>query len=214
MKRVSLVAAATLTMMACSVTFALADDAAKAAVPAKATEATAAVPAKVSEAKAAVPARAAEVKAAVPAKAAAPSTDKAIAAIDAQIAAHKPNKSQAGWKTHLTIPTVVQFDPAKKYFVRMVTSEGPILIRMMPDIAPMHVTNFLYLARMGFYDGIIFHRVIPGFMAQSGDPLGNGQGGPATSSRASSAPKRGTTGRACCPWRIPASPAPTAASSS
>ena len=45
------------------------------------------------------------------------------------------------------------------------------------DVAPMHVTSFIYLARMGFYDGVVFHRVIPGFMAQGGDPTGTGSGG-------------------------------------
>jgi peptidyl-prolyl cis-trans isomerase B (cyclophilin B) len=157
MKRVSLVAAATLTLITSSFTLALAQDATKAATPAPAAKAAPAVAA---------------------APAAKASTDKAIAAIDAQIAAAKVNKSAASWKTSLTAPKVVTFDPAKKYFVRMETTEGTILIHMMPDIAPMHVTNFLYLTRLGFYDGIVFHRVITKFMAQGGDPLGNGMGGP------------------------------------
>lgn len=105
-------------------------------------------------------------------------SDKAVAAIDAQIAAAKVNKTAAEWKTLLDKPTVVGFDSSHKYYIRMVTSEGPITIHMQPDVAPMHVTNFLYLARLGFYDGIKFHRVIPGFMAQAGCPLGTGMGGP------------------------------------
>jgi cyclophilin family peptidyl-prolyl cis-trans isomerase len=48
----------------------------------------------------------------------------------------------------------------------------------MPEVAPMHVTSFIYLTRLGFYDGLAFHRVIPGFMAQGGCPLGTGTGGP------------------------------------
>jgi cyclophilin family peptidyl-prolyl cis-trans isomerase len=60
----------------------------------------------------------------------------------------------------------------------MVTNKGPIVIRFMPATAPMHVTNFIYLTKLGFYDGLSFHRVITGFMAQGGDPLGNGMGGP------------------------------------
>ena len=72
----------------------------------------------------------------------------------------------------------MEFDPAKSYFALMETNKGPIKIQFMPDVAPMHVTSFIYLSRLGFYDGLSFHRVIPGFMAQGGDPLGNGTGGP------------------------------------
>ena len=105
-------------------------------------------------------------------------SDKAIAAIDAQIAGAKVDKTKPGWKSSLPMPKAVTFDPAKKYFVRLTTNKGVVLIRFMPDVAPMHVTNFIYLTRLGFYDGTIFHRVIPNFMAQGGDPLGNGMGGP------------------------------------
>jgi cyclophilin family peptidyl-prolyl cis-trans isomerase len=112
-------------------------------------------------------------------KAASPAaSDPAIKAIDAQIAAAKIDKKAPNWKTALTLPKAVKFSADKKYFVRMTTSKGEILIRFMPDIAPLHVTNFIYLARMGFYDGTTFHRVIQGFMAQGGDPLGTGMGGP------------------------------------
>ncbi|MEE8370519.1 MAG: peptidylprolyl isomerase [Sphingomonadales bacterium] len=54
---------------------------------------------------------------------------------------------------------------------------GPVIIRLMPDKAPNHVKRFKELARKGFYDGIVFHRVIEGFMAQTGDPTGTGSGG-------------------------------------
>ncbi|WP_255536525.1 peptidylprolyl isomerase [Pacificimonas pallii] len=54
---------------------------------------------------------------------------------------------------------------------------GRVVIRMRPDLAPNHVERFRTLARQGFYDGVIFHRVIPGFMAQTGDPTGTGTGG-------------------------------------
>ncbi len=57
------------------------------------------------------------------------------------------------------------------------TSKGRIVIAMMPDVAPEHVARISELAKEGFYDGIIFHRVIPGFMAQTGDPTGTGRGG-------------------------------------
>jgi peptidylprolyl isomerase len=54
---------------------------------------------------------------------------------------------------------------------------GRVVIRLRPDLAPNHVTRIKELARQGFYDGIVFHRVIAGFMAQSGDPTGTGRGG-------------------------------------
>jgi peptidyl-prolyl cis-trans isomerase B (cyclophilin B) len=104
--------------------------------------------------------------------------DKAMQQIDQQIASAKVDKAKADWRTTLTAPTVATFDPAHKYYCRMVTNKGTIRIRFMPDVAPMHVTSFSYLARMGFYDGLSFHRVIKGFMAQGGCPLGNGMGGP------------------------------------
>ncbi len=57
------------------------------------------------------------------------------------------------------------------------TSKGQIVIEFKPDLAPAHVARIAALAEAGFYDGIIFHRVIPGFMAQTGDPTGTGMGG-------------------------------------
>ncbi len=57
------------------------------------------------------------------------------------------------------------------------TSKGNILIRLRPDLAPKHVAQVKRLAKEGFYNGIVFHRVIAGFMAQTGDPTGTGTGG-------------------------------------
>ena len=54
---------------------------------------------------------------------------------------------------------------------------GDVVIRLRPDLAPGHVERISELAREGFYDGVVFHRVIPGFMAQGGDPSGTGSGG-------------------------------------
>ena len=54
---------------------------------------------------------------------------------------------------------------------------GPVTIALRPDLAPGHVTRIKELTRRGFYDGVVFHRVIPGFMAQTGDPTGTGSGG-------------------------------------
>ncbi|WP_420415576.1 peptidylprolyl isomerase [Roseibium sp.] len=78
--------------------------------------------------------------------------------------------------------------------------DGRVEIRLRPDIAPNHVARIKELARAGFYDGIIFHRVIDGFMAQTGDPTGTGRGGsdkPDLNEEFSIAPfKRGTLGMA------------------
>ena len=57
------------------------------------------------------------------------------------------------------------------------TSKGEVIIQLLPDIAPNHVARISELVEEGFYTNILFHRVIPGFMAQTGDPLGNGTGG-------------------------------------
>ena len=98
--------------------------------------------------------------------------------IDDQIATAKVDKSRSGWRTSLPRPKPVTFDPSKTYLAHMKTNKGTLTIRLMPEVAPMHVTSFIYLARMGFYDGLSFHRVIKSFMAQGGCPLGTGTGGP------------------------------------
>ena len=59
----------------------------------------------------------------------------------------------------------------------METTKGKVVIKLRPDLAPGHVERIKLLAREGFYDGIVFHRVIDGFMAQTGDPTGTGMGG-------------------------------------
>ncbi|HSB59814.1 MAG TPA: peptidylprolyl isomerase, partial [Methyloceanibacter sp.] len=57
------------------------------------------------------------------------------------------------------------------------TTRGPVTVELRPDLAPNHVKRIKELARQGFYDGVVFHRVIDGFMAQTGDPTGTGMGG-------------------------------------
>ena len=68
-------------------------------------------------------------------------------------------------------------DPAKKYVAKINTNKGTININLFADRAPKTVNNFVFLAREGFYDGVIFHRVIDNFMIQGGDPTGTGRGG-------------------------------------
>jgi cyclophilin family peptidyl-prolyl cis-trans isomerase len=104
--------------------------------------------------------------------------DKAMQQIDQMIAKAHVDKSKPNWRTSLSKPEVAAFDSSHSYFARMQTNKGTILIKLMPEIAPMHVTSFAYLTKLGFYDGLSFHRVITGFMAQGGDPLGTGTGSP------------------------------------
>ena len=67
-------------------------------------------------------------------------------------------------------------DPENTLVIEL-SSGGNVVIELLPDVAPKHVARVKELAKSGFYDGIVFHRVIPGFMAQTGDPTGTGMGG-------------------------------------
>jgi cyclophilin family peptidyl-prolyl cis-trans isomerase len=69
-------------------------------------------------------------------------------------------------------------DLATSYTATVKTNHGDITIELLPERSPQTVNNFVFLARDGFYDGVIFHRVIKGFMIQGGDPTGTGMGGP------------------------------------
>jgi len=89
-------------------------------------------------------------------------------------------------------------DPENTLILELKT--GPVTIALRPDLAPGHVARIKDLTRRGFYDGVVFHRVIPGFMAQTGDPTGTGSGGsdlPDLKAEFSSAPhRRGTVSAA------------------
>jgi len=98
--------------------------------------------------------------------------------LDALVEKAAVDRSTPDWRTRLTRPSPLAFAPGEAWRARMATNKGEILIRLRPDVAPMHVTSFAFLARLGFFDGLVFHRVIPGFMAQGGCPLGTGTGGP------------------------------------
>jgi cyclophilin family peptidyl-prolyl cis-trans isomerase len=72
----------------------------------------------------------------------------------------------------------MQIDPSKSYDAIFTTEIGDFTVRLFPEQAPVTVNNFVFLARQGYYDDTTFHRVLPGFMAQGGDPTGTGGGGP------------------------------------
>lgn len=101
-----------------------------------------------------------------------------IATIESFIAQQKIDKTQQDWKLHLKRPPLLRFNSNENYDWLMHTNKGDMTLRFYPEVAPMHVSNAIYLSKTGFYDHLTFHRVIPGFMAQGGDPLGNGEGGP------------------------------------
>lgn len=104
--------------------------------------------------------------------------DPALEAIDRFIAQQDIQTGRSGWKLSLPAPPKVEFDPARTYLWDLETSCGDLVVRLRPDVAPMHVSSTIYLTRLGFYDDLTFHRVIPGFMAQGGCPRGTGTGGP------------------------------------
>jgi peptidylprolyl isomerase len=88
-----------------------------------------------------------------------------------------PDGSSSKQQTFDQEPPMV-IDTAKRYTATMVTSHGTMVIALDPLAAPKTVNSFVFLARYHYYDGVIFHRIIPGFVLQGGDPTGTGTGGP------------------------------------
>lgn len=74
-------------------------------------------------------------------------------------------------------PPVI-IDPLKQYIATIQTEKGSIVVELFPDVAPLAVNSFVFLSEQGWFDGVPFHRVLPGFVAQAGDPTGTGLGGP------------------------------------
>ena len=101
-----------------------------------------------------------------------------LALIQRYIDEQKIDKAKSGWKIKLPkAPFDVDFKGVKVTW-KLETNVGDIAIELMPEVAPRHVASTVYLTRVGFYDDVPFHRVIPGFMAQGGDPTGRGNAGP------------------------------------
>jgi peptidylprolyl isomerase len=75
-------------------------------------------------------------------------------------------------------PPPMTIDPSKTYLATITTPRGDIQIKLRPDLAPKTVNSFVFLSREGFYNGLTWHRVLSNFMAQGGDPKGDGSGGP------------------------------------
>lgn len=105
-------------------------------------------------------------------------SDPAVKSVNAYLDKQKTDKTQSDWKTTLEKPEMVTFDPKAQYFWELDTTEGKLVVKLFPETTPMHVTSTIYLTKLGFYDDLLFHRVINNFMAQGGDPLGNGSGNP------------------------------------
>ena len=91
------------------------------------------------------------------------------------VVAAKPAPPAAPTVTH-TAPAAIAADPANRLNIEL-SSGGTVVVQLRPDVAPQHVYRVQSLASQGFYNGLTFHRVIPGFMAQGGDPEGTGTGG-------------------------------------
>ena len=103
-------------------------------------------------------------------------------------------------------------DTNKRYVATMVTSHGTMVISLDPLAAPKAVNSFVFLSRYHYFDGIVFHRIIPGFVLQGGDPTGTVAAAPVTASTTSCL-RPAATRSAHWPWPTPG-PTPTAASSS
>ncbi len=99
----------------------------------------------------------------------------------------------SGRKTYAALPPQT-VDAAKSYTATIVTAKGTMVFNLLPKVAPVTVNSFVFLARAGFYDGLTFHRVEPGFVIQGGDPQGNGMGGPGYSLPAEFNPTKHITG--------------------
>ena len=110
-------------------------------------------------------------------------TDAAVEAEKKMTSAQNPpaddiDRSNPDWKQNLALPAMFSFEAGKTYYWDLVTNKGTMSFRLYHESAPMHASSTKFLTDVGFYDDVVFHRIIPGFMAQGGDPTGTGRGGP------------------------------------
>lgn len=101
--------------------------------------------------------------------------DRALARVEADGAL---DRTIPGWRLAMPEPPFVTFTEGSTYLWHLDTTKGTLNIRLRPDVAPRHVASTIHLTRAGYYDGLGFHRVLGGFMAQGGCPLGTGTGDP------------------------------------
>lgn len=99
-------------------------------------------------------------------------------AVSAAVACSAQPPTPTGQRPAFEAPPEQQLQPGVDYRATIVTSCGDMVVDLYEDRAPVTVNNFVFLAEQGFYDGLVFHRVVPGFVIQGGDPEGTGSGGP------------------------------------
>ena len=106
--------------------------------------------------------------------------EEAAAEAGAEAVAEGVDEEQGGveGKPQFDAPPALTIEPGGSYTAVMTLEDGRIIeIELLTDVAPIHANNFIFLAEQGFYDGLTFHRVLPGFVAQGGDPTATGSGG-------------------------------------
>lgn len=107
-----------------------------------------------------------------------PVLDQVDAYIAAQSEAGSIDREQAQWKRRLPIFPTVTYRSDRELRAAVKTGQGLVTIRLRPDMAPRHVTNFVYLSRLGFYENVPFQFIVPGRRVQWGCPVGDGRGNP------------------------------------
>ncbi len=101
-----------------------------------------------------------------------------VALLSTSCGGQAPEPSPTPEPKTYSAPPPMTIDTSKQYTATIETEKGDLVLELFASDVPVTVNNFVFLAREGFYDGTIFHRVIPGFMAQGGDPTGTGTGTP------------------------------------